>query len=398
MTTGSTSSDNIPVKWNLSSWIQGTDATSPIEDSNKDKVTINIGDWLMLGSALSLTSAMAVIALKLTGRTSFTKPFGASVVSAVVLSLLGVIYKDQTVDAAPIINQIKNFMPSSNTLDEGSFFDYVGQKYYIARTVADGACALHAVLGSKESGSYSKAAARQCYVDKLHEKLLDPIFSEKWKEWMIHFVKDYLSPDPGRYSKLVFNQELVSRLKEELDQLEAKRKELKREQETLFGKALAIEEVQNKLKELILGEEMRRSLTNGTLQKHLQEPLFAYAKMRESLNEITQLIIQDPIGQAIKASQDVLNRMDEERADCYRRCIEEPAILEAYVVGVQRWDYYFATQEIGLMAYLFDLRITVFHQLPSGEVDVVTEEGEGAPVAIFHKGIHFSRCELQNSL
>lgn len=403
MVTGSTATDYNPAKGNFwGSWIQGSDATSPLEDTNNDKgpdkVTINIGDWLMLGSALSLSSAMAVIVLKLTGRISFAKPFGASVVSAVVLSVLGVIYKDQTIDTAPVIKKITNFMPSSNTLDEGSFFDYVGQKYYIARTVADGACALHAVLGSKENGSYSKAAARQGYVEKLHEKLEELAFSEKWKEWMVHFVKDYLSLNPGRYSKLVFNEALVSDLKDELAQLEVKRIGLKEQQEKLFDSALAIKEVKAKLRELILGEEVRRSLANGTLQQQLEERVFAYAKMRESLNDITQLIIQDPIGQAIEKNQDALNRIDEERADCYRRCVERPEVLIAYVEGVQKWNYYFATQEIGLMAHLFDLKVTVFHQLPSEEVDVVTEEGEGEPVAIFHKGIHFSRCELQNSL
>ncbi len=404
MATGSTASDNNPKKWNpWSIWSQAPDATSVIEthtNQDSNKISINVSDWLMLGSALSLSSAMGVIVLNLAGRISFTKPFGTSVVSAVVLSFLGVIYKDQTVDAAPIVKQIKRIIPSSSTLDEGSFFDYDGQKYYIARTVADGACALHAVLGSKESGSYRRADARQHYTEKLYQKLEDPLFSEKWKEWMIHFVKDYLSPNPGRYSKLVFNQQLVANLNEELAQLEAKRSALKEQQEELFDKALDLEEVRSKLKELILGEEVRRSLANGMLQQQLEERVFAYAKMRESLNEIIQLIIQNPIGQAIQQNQDALNRMDEERAECYRRCIERPEILEAYVEGVQRWDYYFATQEIGLMAHLFDLRITVFHQLPSEEVDIVTEEGarESEPVAIFHKGIHFSHCELQKRL
>jgi hypothetical protein len=304
-----------------------------------------------------------------------------------------VLYKDQKFDFTCIGDKFFD-----RSLGEGSKFEYAGQEYYIASTVGDGACALHAVLGEKKNRSYFKDDARELYVITLQEKLeKDIAFKEKWGEWMVHFVKDYLSPDPGRYSKLVFKKELVSDLKEGLQLLETREKILKEKQEELFDDALRIEKVQVRLRELVFVEEVRKSITNGALVNRLVDPAFAHAKMREALEEITLSIIEDDTGKAIKENQNELNRIDEERSECYRQCIEKPEILNAYVEGVQKSDYYFATQEIGLMAYLFNRKITVFHEL-SRRIDVVTEEGEGDPIGVFHKGIHYSRCVLQNRL
>jgi hypothetical protein len=379
-------------------WIMVTNATSsPYIPPQAINPTINVGKWMLAGSALSVTSAVAITIWN--GRISFTVPFAASVVSAVVLSVLGVLYKDQKFDFTCIGDKFFD-----RSLGEGSKFEYAGQEYYIASTVGDGACALHAVLGEKKNRSYFKDDARELYVIALQDKLNDAGFSEKWKEWMVHFVKDYLSPDPGHYSKLVFKKELISDLNEGLKQLETREKKLKEKQEELFDDALGIEKVQLKLRELVFGEEVRKSITNGALVNQLVDHAFAHAKMREALEEITLSIIEDDTGKAIKENQNELNRIDEERSECYRQCIENPEVLKAYVAGVQEKDYYFSTQEIGLMAYLFNRKITVFHEysgivnVVTEEGDVVTEEGAGESVVVFHKGIHYSRCELQNRL
>lgn len=69
---------------------------------------VNLSDLLMIGCALSAVSAFAVVALKLTGRVSFTKPFSASFIAAVVLGILRTIYKDRQIDLMPFFH---SFIP-----------------------------------------------------------------------------------------------------------------------------------------------------------------------------------------------------------------------------------------------------------------------------------------------
>ena len=59
---------------------------------------VYFNDWLVIGSALSSSTAMAIAALKLTGRVSLNKSLCICIVTSIVLGILGIVLKDQQTD------------------------------------------------------------------------------------------------------------------------------------------------------------------------------------------------------------------------------------------------------------------------------------------------------------
>ncbi len=369
--------------------------------------SVNISDWLMIGSALSTSSAVVVMALALTGRVSFTKPFSASVISAIVLGILGAICKDQKIDVTPFFSAANAFIPTFRYLREGSTFESNSQKYYIAYTVGDGACGMHAFLGSKATPSSYYALnvpnVRGHYTDALTAQMRSPTIQQKWEEWMVHFIKDYLSNPYGFYTSMVFSNVDVNPLKVSFQELEQRKLLLMGQQKELFKKAKEDTTtnpiVMRKLDELIVEEEKyleveKRQEHTDHLRHRLVEDAFVYQRMTEGLESIIPTIQHLPIGQQIEQNLRALKVLDAERTDIYVRFIRQESIMQAYIQGVSKSAYYFSTQELGLMAHLFNQRIHVYHEI-NGVPSLELDEGDQsqAPVVVFHAGIHFSRCE-----
>ncbi len=354
--------------------------------TEKVKYLLTPSEWFFIGSALSVSSAVAVVLLKIVGRISFIQPFSACVVSSIVLRLLCEICKNHTFDATP-------------RLSEGSSFRYEGQNYYIAPTKDDGACGLHAVLGIQASKYLYEGNAREHYVNTLTSKMQDPTFQSKWEEWMIYFVQDYLSPNRGFYSMLVFNEPLVKDLKNNISELGHAKAQLQAAQEELFRQALNQETSQkiimNVLQDEVKGEEERTKTTG--LQVKLESDEYKFKKMRGCLDHIISALQNQEIGRLISENLESQRKLDE--TEHYRAFVRKEEVVAAYKRGVSDPLYYFATQELGLMAHMFDLHVKVFHEI-NGVVTLELDEGDPSHtlVEVFHSEIHFSRCERQNSL
>lgn len=368
---------------------------------------ISMSDWLMIGSALSSASAVAVVALALTGRVSFTKPFGTSVISALVLGILGAIYKEQKIDITPFLTAASSYMSSYSYLREGSTFEVDDKKYYIAYTLGDGACGMHAFFGTKATPtsyySYPEANVRGYYTDALRAQMSEPSIKQKWEEWMVHFITDYVTNPYGFYTSMVFGPLDKSSLNGDLKALDERGLTLNRERKALLGQAIidptARPLIMEELDRLIVEEEQylpeqEREAHTRDLRHRLQEDAFACSRMLGGLDSIIPLIKHLEIGRNIEKNFADIKALDGERTAIFERFVCQEAVLEAYIKGVSLSYYYFSTQELGLMAHLFKKRIQVYHEI-RGVPTLELDEGDKGldPVVVFHQGIHFSRCE-----
>ncbi|MGH2613052.1 MAG: hypothetical protein ACRDFB_08410 [Rhabdochlamydiaceae bacterium] len=370
--------------------------------TDKVKYLFTVSDWLYIGSVLVSFSSVGV--LLLAKKTSFIKPFSMYVTS-IVLGLLGMIYEGRMINVAPIVDKVKSLIPKSS-LREGSSFTFEGQNYYIAPTQADGACGAHAVLGTKQTmGSMNYAYCgdnvRASYVNKLSERKKENAIQLKWEEWMIHFVKDYLNCEWDWYAGLVFSRIPMQDLKGKLLDLDRQKNDLQSAQKLLFQKALAEEDSKQTIM-IVLQREIQKQeqRTQTCLQSQLElDDEFKYGKIQESLSEIIELLKDKEIGVSISENFDQQIKIDNDRTECYRNFIKEDAVFTAYTQGIACPTYYFSTQELGLMAFLFDLHVRVLHE-KDGVLTMELDEGDltNPNVVVFHKGCHFSRCELCGSV
>jgi hypothetical protein len=272
-------------------------------------------------------------------------------------------------------------------LGENSQFVFEGQSYHIAHTKGDGACAAHALLGTKTSGNkdyaYRDGDVRQAYVKGLSEKLTLRTIQQKWNQWMISFLKDYLV-NPTYYSRLVFDRVKTDGLKREIDQLQQKKQILLETQVAYFNQALADKNCRE-----IIGSVVELNTVNYI------------DKIREDLDTIIALLAdtkledtQTEIGALLQFNYLEIAENDRQQEECYERFVSTTEVFRSYINGISSPTYYFSIQEIGLMAQLFDRHVTVFEQR-NGIVNKVLVEGNPAcpSVEVFHGGLHFSRCE-----
>ncbi len=360
--------------------------------SKEEKVQqiLNLEAWCYIGSALCASSGVGIILLSLAGKIPFKKPFFISVISGIAFSILAEYFHDQPFDPSTVLREVQTFILGSG-LREGSSFKYQGQEYTIVCTRGDGACGAHAVLGTKNDQgvyAYSLSNVRQLYVETLKNTFQDvPLIKEKWEKWMINFLKDYLNQKGGNYSAMVFSDSLVAEFEKKLAELKKHKEKLRQNQVILFQELLKDKEVL----ELLLKNKIEAS-----------SPII-YDQMRGILKDILKLEEKKDKTPLIQNYQSQA-QLEVEMEKSYETFVKETSVLEAYISGVRNSNYYFSTDELGLMAYLFNKRLTIFCEKGGCEnreedstVYPILEEGEegNEPVAVFHRGMHYSRCEVK---
>ncbi|HEY5235321.1 MAG TPA: OTU domain-containing protein, partial [Rhabdochlamydiaceae bacterium] len=277
--------------------------------------------------------------------------------------------------------------------DEEMRFSAGNKSYRIVFTKGDGACALHALLGDNTTtGVYYYPDARRALATKLLSNLHISSISELWESWMVKFVKDYLGNNPSAYTKMVFGKipGLIGELKARLTELDKKQDaEQKAPQKKLFEQACQLEGAE--------GDVLQR-ITGVPLDNLRSDPELRYNKFTESLDEIIHSLRGNKIGRDLGRNLDLQNEFQTRREELYKEFIQtkRKEVLSAYLQGIANASYYFSTQEIELAARLFEKRVTVYSQnnegLPKLSLEVNNETAY-PEVVIFHKGIHFSRCE-----
>lgn len=317
---------------------------------------------------------------------------------------------------APVSPQFDELIlePAAVFLEEEDALPYNGRCYALRKTRDDGACALHACLGtfSQKAGLYElssgAAVGRKEYGKNVAEHLSANVhepLKQQWQKFASSMLADFLiygrSALPNAHA--IFGQEaLQERLedyKEANEQLEVQIKNA--------GKLL----VQD-FKRLLQGphgqalfDAVREAIPVGLLTPAAladYSQLFnVFFNQYEAL--LGLLLHQLPIEERLKTNLQRLVKEREEALQALERLknsfLLSSDLLKAYAKAVRDPSYWFASEEIGLIAIIYDRHITLLHA-PQGQVALAEEfnRGERSSVVIFHtqrgEFLHFSRCEL----
>lgn len=261
-------------------------------------------------------------------------------------------------------------------LGEGKQFSVGDKSYYIAMTSKDGACGLHALLGEKQDACYFYPKSRKEFAFRLTQKIEQQAIHQLWGAWMIHSLKDHLGSGTKIFTGMVFNQisGAIDTLKTALTKLDQEKDLLQKAQEELFEQICQLD-----------GFESSRALS-----AHERNNLF-----RENLNDYIKKLEGKDLGNSLVGNLEHLKEVEQNRTDLFETFIGKKEVWDAYINAIANPDYYFSIQEIGLAAYLFDRSVVVYGQNAHGKEEPLLEEGDPIhpKVVIFHKGLHFSRCE-----
>jgi hypothetical protein len=90
-----------------------------------------------------------------------------------------------------------------------------------------------------------------------------------------------------------------------------------------------------------------------------------------------------------------IKALEAQRDQLLRDFVVKDEVVVAYTEACQDPDYYFSDAEIELAARLFNKRVKLFGHLAADQVYDPREFGgeEDEEVVMFHRGIHYSRCE-----
>ncbi len=266
-------------------------------------------------------------------------------------------------------------------IGEGDSFTACNLPWNIVQTEGDGACALHALLGKKVEGKYFCEAAREEFV-KCLKRELSRVFG-LWKKWMVDFLKDYIADPSSVYGKKVFGD--VEELKKGLDQQNQSRQIVQSNKKTLYKKICRSPECQNALKGVI-EVPIQNLMSDLTLMSNTFD---------NNLNNVLLALNKIDLGQRLSNNQQWLGEVEEECQHLYETFINRPEMFDAYIKGVSDKSYYFSTQELEIAAYLFGKYVIVYDHLFGDQVRLAGAYGDPSKefIVMFHKGLHFSRCE-----
>ncbi len=275
----------------------------------------------------------------------------------------------------------KEWAETRRDVGEGDSFTVNNQAFRIVQTEDDGACALHALLGKKVEGKYFCDAVREKFVECLKREFSR--ISGLWKKWMVGFLKDYIANPSSVNGRKMFDD--VKELKKVLDQLNQCNQTFQSNKEQLYIQICQSSECQKALKGVfeVPAQNLMSDLKqmNNTFDNNLDNVLLTLAE-----NDLGQQLMNYRLG---------LDNLKEIRENLYETVTKSPWMFDVYIKGVSDKSYYFSTQELEIAAHLFDKYVVVYDHLFGDQVRLVGTYGNISkePIIMFHKGLHFSRCE-----
>ena len=272
--------------------------------------------------------------------------------------------------------------------------------YEICETKADGACGLHALLGTFSDGEwqYVGTDVKQVFLNKLEE----PEHETLIREILPKIIRGHLHATDDDSSNMLFGHAVGQGIKTAYVEIEAAyRERLERlntqkanEWITLFNRgsfqAKLLEEARG------LGNEQYE----GKSDREILETL------RQNPLKMLSLISANTAPFLLECSHDkssTINRLSEE----YDRLQEERFIAEndfiireiypLYAYVLQHPAFYLNTEELELAALLFNEKMQVISVDEQGNahpvIDLVNEHLDKETTVIHHTGLHFSRCK-----
>ena len=331
-------------------------------------------------------------------------------------------------------------------LIEHKHFPVGGKEYTIMPTVGDGACALHALLGTRgEDGQYYQEQAKVNFRERLssmyeHAKYLaspasyphyyrqytpDNETCKRVKDKLIQTLKNHLNSalkNGNASSTMLFPDTrpplipgIKGHWKELQDSHAEKRKVLKDQESPLWlayvGNDAFMDKVMSEVADLKVKAE--QAITDGDRARaeELRNKPF-YEKTRDQVIEISRenpsylmdlvdciseeclRLIEDQGISDIRQEQEGLrNRQEAVESDF----VFQDEVIRRYLETLVLEDFYFNTEEIEIAALMFDKKAHVVSTRRDGKgiepSEKVFNKGiPGDPVVIYHEGIHFQRC------
>jgi hypothetical protein len=282
-------------------------------------------------------------------------------------------------------------------LVEDSDFTHGEDRFHIHPTKGDGACGLHALLGVEKEDEYvydaphPNAAVRKHFITTLRARYAE--MEGEYQSCLVNLLKDYRGKNPSQYVKTVFDplKDQMAELSAAVEAISTEEDTLKETQEEQFEAALEVEddEIQTQL-----ATQLGASLDLLRADAGRRNGLF-----RGDLDGVLQTLQDTEEGTALTQTRDALTDLEAQRDALYAAFVIRPEVLEAYVAACQKGSYYFSEREIGLAAHLFDKRAIIFAHRHLDQVfdPMPFGDEENDEVVIFHKGVHFSRCERLES-
>lgn len=285
---------------------------------------------------------------------------------------------------------------ASGATPKSQILEFIGRgnvKYRICPTLGDGACAIHAVLGTKIDNEYSINTPRKTFIDRLEAQINanDPKLKICLDKVLISYIQDMINISPGfdkKYVNMIYNGFSI-RLKEELvktlSQDEKDLSELRAKENTIIDKLATTY------------KEQLKSVLNCTDVVIANRKYLHTVLSNLDNTESFVKIIGDEAEQYLK-NRAQLQAANTKRDTISKQLLEtnREEIIKAYkdaclLDGIS--GYWFSDQDIKLLELLFNKRVEIY--IREGILAHVPDEAlQGDLVVLYNSGqSHYSRCE-----
>ncbi len=289
-------------------------------------------------------------------------------------------------------------------------FEYDGLTYRPKKTLGDGSCALHGLLGEEINGVYRFAGseedswlrAKSFFTDELRKKISkegDP----QVLEIFYGVITDYASNSEGDESakmlfaeasggKAIWNRWIQLEKQYENQIQDGYRQEaefwqllLSNGRSSLAAQVLVNAKQKNAFKDKT-EEEIQRTLA--------EEPDRLATIISEDRDSLLNFLEVEERSQAKKLRNHVVQLLEELKNE-KKKLITSKKFIKHYISTVANQNFYLNTNEIKLAAQLFNKNVLI---VAGGDRLAISEKvkaGDQAElVVIYHEGNHFSRCEI----
>jgi len=279
---------------------------------------------------------------------------------------------------------------------EGGEFTVEKIVFDINKTVADGACGLHALLGQKNANEVyefkpENGDAREYFIRKVKEKTqAEFFFKEKWQEIITNTLRDY-EGNPGISQRphldKIFNQ----------IQIQDKLKDYKRKKARILMRHESYINIKNSLLDEIRDDEKICKQVEGILKteglfKETEENILN--RINTALKTIIESLSEIELGEKLKENQRCLEQISKEIDKLQKDFGSDENVTDAFFEAYRNKKYYFSKEELEFAALLFNKKMQIYSidQTRKPVLINLPNENGAEEVVIFYKSQHFSRC------
>jgi len=289
----------------------------------------------------------------------------------------------------------------AQTIDTDSF-EFNGVDYLLKKTNDDGACALHALLGSPIDGEYRYTGAdnvRSVFVERLKEQVAA---SPRIRTRVTNILISHLNT-LDRSSAMLFDTPEGEALRSCYLLLQAHTNEFLRtnkdEECLIWQEQIEKPHIERELLSAAKTNSRYENNSKAEILKQLQEhPGLILSLVDESPGDFLRLLESPVYWKIVNLRSQRQNCMGD--LDIGKKVFAMRQLYPHYLEVIQRPEYFFIEKELELAAIIFEKKMVAVH-LHQDKIIPITEavnwEKEEAPIIIYHEGVHYSRCEPKST-